>query len=157
MLTDYGWPVNPELFGLDWADKFQTIYHYEKKFTKRLGLLIFCIYSLNFSLKFFIMIFFCNKSAKYSKFLPLPWVPCSCFQLLNHYQYKKLSLYNQKPTIHFGLGYEFGLQRMRDLAFVCPYTVRNAILINAQNKIINHTVTLPYWTLTKWGHSNFAF
>ena len=32
---------------------------------KLLDLPIFCIYSLNFSLEFFIMIFFCNKSAKY--------------------------------------------------------------------------------------------
>ena len=32
---------------------------------KLLDLLIFCIYSLNFSLEFLIIIFFCNKSAKY--------------------------------------------------------------------------------------------
>ena len=39
---------------------------------KLLDLLIFCIYSLNFSLKFFILIFFYNKSAKYYEFLPPP-------------------------------------------------------------------------------------
>ena len=31
---------------------------------------------------------------------------------------KKLSLYIQIPNIY--LGYEFGPQRIRDLAFVCP-------------------------------------
>ena len=35
--------------------------HYENKFTKTLDLIIFCIYSLNFSLEGF----FCDKSAKY--------------------------------------------------------------------------------------------
>ena len=37
---------------------------------KRLDLLIFCIYSLNFSLEFFIMIFFVTNQLNISKFLP---------------------------------------------------------------------------------------
>ena len=36
-------------------------------------------------------------------------VPCPWFPLFNHYFYKKLSL-----------GFEFGPQRIRDLAFMCP-------------------------------------
>jgi hypothetical protein len=39
---------------------------------KLLDLLIFCIYSLNFSLKFFILIFFYNKSAKYYEVFTTP-------------------------------------------------------------------------------------
>ena len=38
---------------------------------KFLDLLIFCIYSLNFSLEFFIMIFFETNQLNISKFLPL--------------------------------------------------------------------------------------
>ena len=38
---------------------------------KLLDLLIFCIYSLNFSLEFFIMIFFVTYQLNISKFLPL--------------------------------------------------------------------------------------
>ena len=34
--------------------------------------------------------------------------------------YKKLSLYIQILNIHLGLGFEFRLQRVRDLAIVCP-------------------------------------
>ena len=48
------------------------------------------------------------------------WVPCPCFPIFNHYFYKKLSLYIQLPNIYLGLGFEFGSQRIRDLAFVCP-------------------------------------
>ena len=44
------------------------------------------------------------------------WVSCPCFSLFNHYFYKKLSLYI--PNTY--LGFEFGPQRIRDLAIVCP-------------------------------------
>ena len=43
----------------------------------------------------------------------IQWVPCPCFLLINHYLYKKLSLYSQIPIL-------FGLQRIRVLAIVCP-------------------------------------
>ena len=46
-------------------------------------------------------------------------VSCPCFPLINHYFYKKLSLYIQIPTIYLGLGFEFGPQRIRDLVIVC--------------------------------------
>ena len=46
------------------------------------------------------------------------WVPC--FPLINHYFYKKLSIYTQIPNIFLGLGFEFGPQRIRDLAIMCP-------------------------------------
>ena len=42
------------------------------------------------------------------------------FPLINHYFYKKLSLYIQIPNIHLGLRFEFGPQRIRHLAIVCP-------------------------------------
>ena len=43
-------------------------------------------------------------------------VPCPCFPLINNYFYKKTKpLY---PNIY--LGFEFGPQRIRDLAIVCP-------------------------------------
>ena len=48
------------------------------------------------------------------------WVPCPCFPLFHHYFYKKLSLYIHIPNIYLGLGFEFGLQRIWDLAFVGP-------------------------------------
>ena len=51
------------------------------------------------------------------------WVPCPCFPLINHSLYKKLSLYIQIRNIHLGLRFEFGPQRIRDLAIVCPYSV----------------------------------
>ena len=44
--------------------------HYENKFAKTFRLLIFFIYSLNFSLEFFIMIFFLTNQLNISKFLP---------------------------------------------------------------------------------------
>ena len=48
------------------------------------------------------------------------WVPCPCFPLINHYFYKKLSLYIQFPKIYLGVGVEFGPQRIRNLVIVCP-------------------------------------
>ena len=55
------------------------------------------------------------------------WVPCPCFPLFNHYFYKKLSLYIQLPNIYLGVGFEFGPQRIWDLALVCPWSVVVAI------------------------------
>ena len=48
------------------------------------------------------------------------WVPCPCYLLMNHYFYKKLSLYIQNPNIYFELGFDFGPQRFKDLPIVCP-------------------------------------
>ena len=45
----------------------------------------------------------------------LQWAPCPCFLLFNHYFFKKLCFH-----IHLGLRFEFGPQRIRDLAFGCP-------------------------------------
>ena len=43
------------------------------------------------------------------------WVPCTCFPLINHYFYKKISFQN----FHLGFGlFEFGPQRIRVLAIV---------------------------------------
>ena len=53
----------------------------------------------------------------------LQWVPCPYFLLFNHYFYKKLSLYIHISNMYLGLGFEFGPQRIRDLAFVCPLSV----------------------------------
>ena len=39
--------------------------------------------------------------------------------LINHYFYNNLCLYIQIPNIYLGLGFEFGPQRIRDLAFLC--------------------------------------
>ena len=46
--------------------------------------------------------------------------PFWCSESLAHYFYKKLGLYIYIPNIYFGSGFEFGPQRIRDLAFVCP-------------------------------------
>ena len=46
------------------------------------------------------------------------WVPCPCFPLINHYFYKKLGLYILLPNIYLGMGFEFGPQRIGDLAIV---------------------------------------
>ena len=53
-------------------------------------------------------------------FVTVQWVPCPFFPLINHHFYKKLSLYIRIPNIYLGLGFEFGQQRIRDLAIVCP-------------------------------------
>ena len=37
--------------------------------------------------------------------------------LINHYFYKRVSLYIRIPIIYLGLGFEFALQRIKDLAF----------------------------------------
>jgi hypothetical protein len=47
-------------------------------------------------------------------------VACPCFPLINHYFYKKLSIYIQIPNIYLGLGFDFRPGRFRDLAIVCP-------------------------------------
>jgi hypothetical protein len=47
-------------------------------------------------------------------------LPCPCFPLINHYFYKKLSLYIHIPDIYLGLGFEFGPQRNSNLSIVCP-------------------------------------
>ena len=49
--------------------------------------------------------------------------PLSMFPLFNHYFYKNLSLYIHIPNVYLGLGFEFGPQRIRYLAFVCPQSV----------------------------------
>jgi hypothetical protein len=46
--------------------------------------------------------------------------PLSIFSINQPLFLKKLSLYNQIPNIYLGLGFEFGPQRIRDLAIVCP-------------------------------------
>ena len=45
--------------------------------------------------------------------------------IFNPYFYKKLSLYIHTPIGYLGLGFEFeyGPQRIRDLAFLCPKSV----------------------------------
>ena len=62
-------------------------------------------------------------SAKLSAPILVQWVPCPCFPLFNQYFYKKLSLYIHLPNIYLGLGFEFGQQRIRDLAFVYKISV----------------------------------
>ena len=57
------------------------------------------------------------NSGAFGVFL-VQWVPFPCFSLLNNYFYIKLSLYIHIPNT--GLGFEVGLQRIRDLDFVCP-------------------------------------
>ena len=59
-------------------------------------------------------------SADLSATILVLWVPCPCFPLINHYFYKKLSLYTRIPNIYLGLRFEFGLQRIWDLAIECP-------------------------------------
>ena len=61
-------------------------------------------------------VFWANLSAP----ILVHWVPCPCFPLINHYFYKKISLYIQMPNNYLALGLEFGPQRIRDLAIVCP-------------------------------------
>ena len=63
--TNMEWIINKTERGKN------LVIHYENKFTKTLDLLIFCIYLLNFSLEFFIMIFFVTNQLNISKFLPL--------------------------------------------------------------------------------------
>ena len=59
-------------------------------------------------------------SANLSAPILLLWVPCPCFLLINHYFYKKLSLYIQIQKIHLGVGVEFKPERIRNLVTVWP-------------------------------------
>ena len=67
-------------------------------------------------------------SADLSAPILVQWVPCPCFSLFNNHFYKKLSLDIHIPNINLGLVFEFGPQRIRDLAFI------------SQNKIIQLVV-----------------
>ena len=62
-------------------------------------------------------------SSKLSAPIWVQWVPCTCFPSFNHFSYKKLSLYIHIPNIYLELWFEFGPQRIKDLAFMCPYSV----------------------------------
>ena len=62
-------------------------------------------------------------SAELSAPILVQWVPCPCFPLFNHYFYKKLILYIHIPNIYLVIGFEFGPQTIRNLVFVCPYSV----------------------------------
>ena len=46
------------------------------------------------------------------------WVLCPSFPLFNHYFYKKLSLHIQISNVFLRLGFDFGPQRIRDLAII---------------------------------------
>ena len=61
-------------------------------------------------------------SANLSAPILVLWVLCP---FINQYFYKKLSLYIQIPNIYVGLGFEFGLQRIRDLSIVYAYKAIN--------------------------------
>ena len=61
--------------------------------------------------------------AKLSVPILIQWVPSLYFSLFNHYFYKKLSLYIHILNIYLGLGFKCGLQRIRDLTFVCPQSM----------------------------------
>ena len=62
------------------------------------------------------------------------WVPCPCFPIINHYFYKKLSLYIHIPNIYLGLGFEFGLQRIRDLTRINIMT----LLVKSRDHFTNN-------------------
>ena len=66
--------------------------------------------------------------AKLSASILVLWVPCLCFPLINHYFYKKISLYIHIPNIYLELGFEceFGKQRIS----LCLSVVR--VLVHIQ-------------------------
>ena len=101
--TDYGRPMKPFFIEIPnfwaWADKFGQINY------AACG------------------VFLVNLSAP----ILVLWVPCPCFPLIDHYFYIKLILCIQIPNIYLGLGFEFGPQRIRDLAIVCPQSVKISI------------------------------
>ena len=49
--------------------------------------------------------------------------PLSLVSIIQPLFLQKISLYILIPNIYSGLGFEFGPQRIRDLAFVCPWSV----------------------------------
>jgi hypothetical protein len=61
-------------------------------------------------------------SAKLSAPISVKWVRdvFIVFHYSNIISTKKISLYIHIPNIYLGLGFEFRLQRIRDLVFVCP-------------------------------------
>ena len=56
-------------------------------------------------------------STKLSAPILVLWVLCPCFPLSNQCFYKKTNVHI--PNLYLGLGFEFGPQRIKDLAFVC--------------------------------------
>ena len=87
------------------------------------------------------------------------WVPCPFLLSINHYFYKKTSLYIHIPNIYLGLGFEFEFrpQRVKDLAIICrqsvaqtfPTEFKTAKGLEPQSKQINkhawsHLSTLNY-------------
>ena len=56
------------------------------------------------------------------------WVLCPYFPLINHYSYKKLSLYIQIPNIYFWLEYELGPHTKKE--FSHHVSIVRAIKIN---------------------------
>ena len=81
-------------------------------------------------------------SADLSAPILILWVPCPCFPLINHYFYKKLSLYIHIPNIYLGLRFEFGPQRIRDLAIVCPLSLSNTIGRNCIDHYLTQIINL---------------
>ena len=65
------------------------------------------------------------------------WVTCPCFPL---------SLYIHIQNIYLVLGYEFGPQRIRDVAFVCPQSVHSsnlkAILYRVKDRLCIFSVVV---------------
>ena len=57
-------------------------------------------------------------STKLSVPILLQRVPCPCFSIVQPLFLQNLSLYIHIPNIYLGLGFEFGPQRIRDLAIV---------------------------------------
>ena len=51
---------------------------------------------------------------------PILVSPLSMFSIIQLLFLKKIRLYIHNPNIYLGLGFEFGPQRISDLAFVCP-------------------------------------
>ena len=62
-------------------------------------------------------------------------------------KYSALKLYIPIQSIYLGLGFEFGLQRIRELAIVSPYYVVHALL-PCPCKLIPHLYSSAYPTKT---------
>jgi hypothetical protein len=69
--------------------------------------------------------------------------PLSMFSINQPLFLQKKSLYIQIPNIYLGLGFEFGLQRIRDLTIVCPLSV--LITMIAKLDIHSCFIVMDFW------------
>ena len=76
-------------------------------------------------------------SAKLSAPILVQWVPC--FSIIQPLFLQKTKPYIHIPNIYLGLWFKFGLQRIRNVAFMCPQSVGIGVGITNWVTMILHS------------------